>query len=213
MKHRILLALALPVAGAIALAGVVYARPAAAPPVASAATPKPVEANPAAVAGSAAARGQYLVSIAGCNDCHTPWKMGENGPEPDMTQMLAGHPAGMQLPPPPAPSGPWIASFTGSNTAWSGPWGISYTANLTPDPETGIGKWTTETFRDTIRSGRHLGRGRPLLPPMPWPVYRNMTDDDLAAVFAYLQTIPAISNKVPEPTPPAGAAVAAPGKE
>jgi hypothetical protein len=60
-------------------------------------------------------------------------------------------------------------------------------------------------FVDTIRSGRHMGRGRPILPPMPYPVYRNMTDDDLAAVFAYLQTLPAISNKVPEPLPPAAA--------
>ena len=84
-------------------------------------------------------------------------------------------------------------------TAWSGPWGVSYTANLTPDPETGLGKWTERNFIDTIRSGRRLGRGRPLLPPMPWPVYRNLNDQDLSAIFAFLQTIPAITNKVPNP--------------
>jgi hypothetical protein len=90
-------------------------------------------------------------------------------------------------------------------TAWSGPWGTSFTANLTPDPETGSGQWTEQQFVDTIRSGRHLGRGREILPPMPWPAIRNMTDADLKAIFAYLRTIPAIKNRVPDPLPPAGA--------
>ena len=58
-----------------------------------------------------------------------------------------------------------------TNTAWSGPWGVSFTANLTPDPETGLGRWTLRNFMDTIRSGRHMGRGRPILPPMPWTAY------------------------------------------
>jgi len=58
------------------------------------------------------------------------------------------------------------------------------------------------TFTDTIRTGRHLGRGREILPPMPIPVYRNFTDEDLAAIFAYLQTVPAVKNKVPAPRPP-----------
>ncbi len=80
----------------------------------------------------------------GCGDCHTPWKMGANGPEPDMTRMLSGHPESMVLPPAPAPSGPWMASLAATMTAWSGPWGVSYTANLTPDPETGLGKWTEQ---------------------------------------------------------------------
>jgi hypothetical protein len=101
-------------------------------------------------------------------------------------------------------------SASGTNTAWSGPWGVSFTANLTPDPETGLGKWTLRNFVDTIRSGRHLGRGRPILPPMPIPMYKNMTDGDLEAVFAYLQTIPAVKNRVPEPLAPAQTAAVHP---
>jgi mono/diheme cytochrome c family protein len=147
----------------------------------------------------AAARGKYLVDSGGCHDCHTPAKMGPNGPEPDMTLMLSGHPAAMQLPPPPAPQGPWIGGVAASFTAWYGPWGISYTANLTPDKETGLGQWTEQQFIDTIRTGRHQGRGRQILPPMPWPAYRNLNDADLKAIFAYLRTIPVIQNKVPDP--------------
>jgi mono/diheme cytochrome c family protein len=150
------------------------------------------------------ARGKYLVTVAGCNDCHTPWKMGPKGPEPDMSRMLSGHPQDANLPPPPKlPEGPWTVTAAQTNTAWSGPWGVSYTANLTPDRETGLGKWTQRNFTDTIRTGRHMGRGRQILPPMPIPMYKNFTDADLEAIFAYLQTIPAVSNRVPEPLPPA----------
>jgi mono/diheme cytochrome c family protein len=148
------------------------------------------------------ARGKYLVTVAGCNDCHTPWKMGANGPEPDYTRMLSGHPHDFALPPAPAAKGPWVVSVAATNTAWSGPWGVSYTANLTPDRETGLGKWTQRNFTETIRTGRHMGRGRPILPPMPIPMYKHFTDADLEAIFAYLQSIPAISNKVPEPLAP-----------
>ncbi len=148
-------------------------------------------------------RGQYLVTVAACNDCHTPWIMGPNGAEPDMSRMLSGHPSSMDLPPPPAlPEGPWIALAAATNTAWAGPWGVSYTANLTPDRDTGLGKWTLRNFMDTIRTGRRLGRGRELLPPMPIPMYKNFNDQDLEAIFTYLQSIPAISNKVPAPVLP-----------
>jgi hypothetical protein len=156
-----------------------------------AAPPSPVE------------RGKYLVTVAACNDCHTPWKLGEKGPEPDMARMLSGHPEGMKLPPPPAlPPGPW--GFTGAltMTAWAGPWGISYTANLTPDPETGLGALSEQNFIKAMRTGKHLGAGRDILPPMPWDWYGKMTDDDLRAIFAYLKTIPPIKNKVPDPVPP-----------
>jgi mono/diheme cytochrome c family protein len=156
-------------------------------------------AKPAASNATQVARGKYLVAGHGCNDCHTPYKMGDNGPEPDMTRFLSGHPADMVLPPPPQPQGPWFASVAATFTAWSGPWGISYTANLTPDKETGLGTWTLQQFVDTIRNGRVQGHGRQLLPPMPWPAYKNMNDADLKAVFAYLQSIPAIKNKVPDP--------------
>jgi mono/diheme cytochrome c family protein len=150
------------------------------------------------------ARGKYLTTIAGCNDCHTPWKMGANGPEPDMSRMLSGHPQAFTITAPAtAQKEPWVMSASGTNTAWSGPWGVSFTANLTPDEETGLGKWTVRNFIDTIRSGRHLGRGRPILPPMPYPMYKNMTDADLEAVYTYLRTIPAVKNRVPEPLAPA----------
>lgn len=155
------------------------------------------------------ARGKYLVTTSGCNDCHTPFKMGPAGPEPDMDRMLSGHPEGLVMPPAPQlPEGPWLATVAATNTAWSGPWGVSFTANLTPDPETGLGRWTLRNFVDTIRSGRHLGRGRPILPPMPYPMYKHFTDEDFAAIFAYLQTIPAVRNRVPEPLPPPAAAQA-----
>lgn len=121
-----------------------------------------------------------------------------------MSRMLSGHPEQLLMPPAPMlPEGPWIMTASATNTAWAGPWGVSFTANLTPDKETGLGKWSERNFVDTIRSGRHLGRGREILPPMPIGVYKNMTDEDLSAIFAYLQTIPAINNRVPEPLPPA----------
>jgi hypothetical protein len=154
----------------------------------------------AAPAPSPVERGKMLVTLGGCNDCHTPMKMGPNGPEPDMARMLSGHPADMQLPPPPAlPPGPWmiVASVTG--TAWAGPWGVSYTANLTPDPETGTGAWDEKMFIQAMRTGKHLGGGRDILPPMPWQGIGKLPDDDLKAIFAYLRTVPPIKNKVPDP--------------
>lgn len=155
---------------------------------------------------AAVARGRYLVTVGVCADCHTPKKMGPAGPELDMSRWLSGHPESLALPPAPKlPEGPWIATTTGTLTAWNGPWGTSFTANLTPDVETGLGAWTEENFIETIRSARHQGRGRPLLPPMPAEMYAQMTDEDLAAVFAYLRTIPPVKNRVPAPLPPAGA--------
>lgn len=157
----------------------------------------------AAAAASPVERGAYLVGSVGCHDCHTPMKMGPNGPEPDMSRALSGHPADMQLPPPPKPVGPWVVSAA-PLTAWSGPWGISYSANITSDKETGIGKWTRQNFIDTIKNGRHMGNGREILPPMPIPAFKNMTENDLGAIYEYLMTVTPVSNKVPEPKPPAG---------
>lgn len=144
-------------------------------------------------------RGGYLVMASGCHDCHTPHKLGPQGPEPDMSLALSGHQAGVTLPPPPAPSGPWIGTFAATMTAWAGPWGVSYSANLTPDRETGLGNYTEEQFVQTIRDGKKQGRGRALLPPMPWPMYRNFSDDDLKSMFAYLQSLKPMKNKVPDP--------------
>src|SRR5688572_2059488 len=161
------------------------------------------EPSPAELQTQRVARGNYIVSTAGCHDCHTPWKLGPKGPEPDMTLALSGHPERVKLPPPPKlGNGPWVWTASGTNTAFAGPWGVSYTANLTPDEMTGIGIWTEDIFIKTIRSGRHWGVSRPILPPMPWTVYRNLTDEDLKSVFAYLRTIKPIKNQVPEPLPP-----------
>jgi hypothetical protein len=90
-------------------------------------------------------------------------------------------------------------------TAWAGPWGISYAPNLTPHPETGLGIWTEEMFVAAMRTGKHMGAGRDILPPMPWRSVASLTDDDLKAVYAYLRSIPAIRNQAPSPEPPGGA--------
>lgn len=162
------------------------------------------EPQPKALTGDAlVARGKYLVATSGCHDCHTPFKPTATGAEPDMTRALSGHPAALVMPPAPQPQGPWLVSVAATNTAWAGPWGVSFTANLTPDKETGLGTWTAQNFIDTLRNGRHMGAGRPILPPMPVSVYGQMSDEDLKAIFAYLQSVPAIQNKVPEPRPPA----------
>ena len=145
------------------------------------------------------ARGEYLVTIGGCNDCHTPFKMGPNGPEPDMSRMLSGHPESVKMgPPPKLGKGPWVWAGAGTNTAFAGPWGVSYARNLTPDRLTGIGIWNEEIFMKTIRTGRHWGVSRPILPPMPWFNYAKATDEDLKAIFAYLRSIKPIRNEVPD---------------
>jgi mono/diheme cytochrome c family protein len=157
----------------------------------------------AAQASDRVERGRYLVNTSGCMDCHTPLKMGPKGPEPDMARLLSGHPQELVITAPvAAPAGPWLAVTAVTATAFSGPWGVSFTANLTPDPETGLGRWSENDFVQTIRTGRHLGRGRAVLPPMPIPVYSQMTDDDLKAMFAYLKSLPPIRNRVPEPLAP-----------
>ena len=148
-------------------------------------------------------RGAYLVRTMACHDCHTPWQMGPRGPEPDMTRALTGHPSDLVMPPPPRlPEGPWIGVMSATNTAWAGPWGVSFTANLTPDPDNGLGKWTEDMFIQTMRTGRHEGKGRPLLPPMPYQILAALNDDDIKALFAYLQSLPPSKNKVPQPIDP-----------
>jgi hypothetical protein len=146
-------------------------------------------------------RGRYLVEFAGCSECHTPWRLGPNGPEEDTDRLFSGHPQDAVLPPPPdLPPGPWNA-ITGGMTAWAGPWGISYGTNLTSDPDTGLGAWSRDQFVDALRTGQHLGMGRDILPPMPH--YGSLTDEDLEAMFAYFMTVPPIKNEVPDPVPPA----------
>jgi mono/diheme cytochrome c family protein len=149
-------------------------------------------------------RGEYLVTIGSCHDCHTPLVMTPNGPEPDMNRALSGHPQDLRVSAPATVSEPWMAAASSTLTAWSGPWGVSFTANLTPDPETGVLRdFTEQQFMQALRTGRHQGQGRPILPPMPWRFIGEMTDEDLKAVFAYLRQIPPVKNKVPDPIPPA----------
>lgn len=169
----------------------------------------------AAITKQRVARGEYLVTIGGCNDCHTPFKMGPNGPEPDMSRRLSGHPQKAVMPAAPKlpANGPWNWVGAETNTAFAGPWGVSFARNLTPDVMTGIGIWDEALFIKTIRTGRHWGSSRPILPPMPWFNYAQMTDEDLKSVYAYLRTIPAVNNQVPDailaPPPPAASKPAA----
>jgi hypothetical protein len=81
---------------------------------------------------------------------------------------------------------------------------VSYSANLTPDANTGIGSWSEDTFVRALRTGRHMGVSRPILPPMPWGSFRNLTDQDLRSIYAYLRTVRPVRNRVPDPLPPAG---------
>jgi len=143
-------------------------------------------------------RGRQLVMFGGCNDCHTPYKLGAKGPEPDMTRALSGHPAQLVVTGPPKLQGPWVWAGVGTNTAFAGPWGISYSRNLTPDRVSGFGIWTEEMFIKTMRTGRHMGVSRPILPPMPWQNLNSLPDDDLKSIYAYLQSIKPIRNEVPD---------------
>jgi mono/diheme cytochrome c family protein len=164
------------------------------------------EREPAGPDRATLARGEYLVTVGGCNDCHTPLKIGPNGPEPDMTRMLSGHPEQFVITAPARLTGQeWMIASAPTNTAHSGPWGVSFTANLTPDQNTGLGIWTEDMFKKALRTGRHMGVSRPILPPMPWFNYGKMSDEDIHAVYAYLRSIPAIHNRVPDPLPPAEA--------
>ncbi len=150
------------------------------------------------------ALGKYIVSTSGCSDCHTPKIFTPTGPTFDTTRLLSGFPQGEKLPALDvkfvAP-GNWVAVEVNS-ASWVGPWGISYASNLTPDNATGIGTMTEEMFIKTLREGNYMGVGRPLLPPMPWQVIGQKTDQDLKAIYAYLQSIKPIHNEVPQPTPP-----------
>jgi len=127
-----------------------------------------------------------------------------------MTRMLSGHPESFPITDGTAtPSSKWLMTMAASGTAFSGPWGVSFAANLTPDENTGLGIWTQEMFVKAVRTGRHMGVSRPILPPMPWPNVGAMNDEDLRSVYAYLRSIQPVHNRVPDPLPPPSEAVAA----
>jgi hypothetical protein len=148
-------------------------------------------------------RGKYLVDFGGCNDCHSPKVFTNLGPVPDNIRLLSGHPAEEKInfKDIMVTNSKWVYSNLAS-TAWIGPWGVSFTANLTPDGSTGLGKWTEEIFIKTFWEGRHMGFGRKLLPPMPWQAVGQLKDEDLKSIFAYLKSLPPVKNQVPDPIPP-----------
>ena len=171
--------------------------------------PAGTEAVPGATAPAASAlspvdRGKMLVIGGACHDCHTPKKIGPNGPEADMSLTLSGHPESAGVPQPAKNEGPWTTHVNDHLTAWSGAWGVSFAANLTPDQNTGLGIWTEDMFLNAMKQGKHMGTARPILPPMPWMYYGQLPDEDLKAMFAYLKSLPAIANRVPVPLGPDG---------
>ena len=151
------------------------------------------------------ARGEYLVSVGGCDHCHSPKVFSSKGPVPDPSRFMAGAPSDVKVPP--IPPGlisreGWGGVTTNDMTVWAGPWGVSFASNLTPDKTTGLGNWTEAAFVNSMRTGKHKGALREILPPMPWQSLGKMSDGDLKAMFAYLKTIKPIVNKAPEPIPP-----------
>jgi len=121
------------------------------------------------------ARGRRITYTSGCMDCHTP---GTFYGTTDTTRLLSG-----------------------SELGWTGPWGTTYPRNLTPDVATGIGSWTEDQIITAVREGRRPD-GSPLLPPMPWPMYAHLTDEDAHALAAYLKSIPPVVHEMPKQQPP-----------
>ena len=134
-----------------------------------------VSSQPVAAADPQIARGKYLVTIAGCSDCHTP---GSLMGKPDMKQYLGGSDVGFAM-----PNGVFVAP------------------NLTPDKETGLGKWTTEEIIVALTKGERPDQ-RVLAPIMPYNELSSLTRSDALAIVAYLRSLPPVSHKVPGPFGP-----------
>jgi mono/diheme cytochrome c family protein len=132
-----------------------------------------VHLNAADAAHTQVQRGKYLVSIIPCTDCHTP---GTFLGKPDMQRYLGGSDVGFEVP----------------------GMGIFYGPNLTPDDETGLGKWTKEQIATAITTGKRPD-GRILAPPMPVQSFKHLTHADALAIAAYLKSLPPVKNKVPGP--------------
>jgi mono/diheme cytochrome c family protein len=125
---------------------------------------------------AAVERGKYLVTLGGCNDCHTPGALLGN---PDMTRLLGGSEVGFAI--------PGLGVFAGQN--------------LTPDKETGLGNWTTAQIIAAFTTGVRPD-GRVLAPVMPWAALSQLTKEDAAAIAAYLQGLPPVKHAVPGPFGP-----------
>ncbi|HEY6900992.1 MAG TPA: diheme cytochrome c-553 [Puia sp.] len=150
-------------------------------------------------------RGEYLVNAIGCDDCHSPKKMGPHGPGIDSALRFSGYPAGRPIPSFDTTTAKSWVLFGGDLTSAVGPWGISFSGNISSDP-TGIGSWTEEQFIRCLREGKWKGleQGRPLLPPMPWQNFSRLNDEDLRSIYAFLKTTRPVNNTVPQPIPPGG---------
>lgn len=146
-------------------------------------------------------RGSYLVNAMGCDDCHSPKRMGEHGPELIPELRFSGYPSTrpMLKADTNAVKNGW-ALFGPDLTTAVGPWGQSFAANISGD-DTGIGTWTEQQFMKAIREGKLKGLdgSRDLLPPMPWFMYRNLNDNDLRSIFAFLKSTKPVENVVPAP--------------
>jgi mono/diheme cytochrome c family protein len=156
--------------------------------------------------GGDVARGKQLVDMGGCADCHTPKAFDPTlgMPVPDRTRYLSGHPEG--APDPQAQPGQTDMAVIGPTfTSFKTGFGVVYARNLTPDKDTGLGAWTEAQFIQTMRTGHRQGTGRVLLPPMPWMNLAHSSDEDLSAIYAYLQSLPPVHNAVPDPKVPAPA--------
>lgn len=158
------------------------------------------------------AHGKYIATIAGCTSCHTPYKPEYNQPPQNLTleqiqniafDERAAHDTDKLL--------------AGGRVFDLGPAGMVFTRNLTPDQETGIGTWTDDQVKIAIKTGID-NEGKVLFPVMPYHVYSGMADADMEAVIAYLRSVNAVSNQVPEntvsteglPTPPYQTGIVAP---
>lgn len=149
-------------------------------------------------------RGEYLLAMSGCSDCHSPKTMGPQGPQVISERFLSGHPSDETMPKfDPSLIKTGLVLFNGSLTLSAGMWGISYSANLTPD-QTGIGNWTEDNFKRALKEGKYKGLegSRTLLPPMPWQNFSKIEDKDVTALFAYLKSLKPVNNVVPLPVPP-----------
>ena len=146
-------------------------------------------------------KGAYLVGIMGCDDCHSPKKMGAHGPEIIDSLRLSGYPANRPVAKIDMESIKNGWALLGADlTSAAGPWGLSFSANITND-ESGIGTWNIENFKKAFTEGKWKGMEgtRMLLPPMPWANYKNLKEEDLKAIFAFLKSTNPVKNVVPDP--------------
>jgi mono/diheme cytochrome c family protein len=137
--------------------------------------------------------GKYIATIAGCTDCHTPFKPEYQDPTkwtPEQVKTIAFN-AGNAL--------DEEKLLSGGRAFDLGPIGVLLTRNLTPDMETGLGSWSDDDIRLAAKTGVEKG-GRILFPVMPYHVYNGMADADFDAVIAYLRSVKAINNPIPEST-------------